>query len=154
MTTPFGLYDCDVPVDGAVAVVVSAVETAADRPRPPVLVEAVGTQILERLSWDQDTLSREPADQGPVRHLWTRTDLRPDEVDVALLYDGFTFNAVSWLWPARRLRGRGTMPNVCDMILRCAGLSAAGRCWAARLRQARWGASRRNGLRPIRTFLP
>ena len=97
VTTPFGLYDCDVPVDGAVAVVVSAVETAADRPRPPVLVEAVGTQILERLSWDQDTLSHEPQTKGPSRHLWTRTSLRPDDVDVALLYDGFTFNAVSWL---------------------------------------------------------
>ena len=97
VTTPFGLYDCDVPVDGAVAVVVSAIETAADRPRPPVLVEAVGTQILERLSWDQDTLAREPQTKGPSRHLWSRTSVRPDEVDVALLYDGFTFNAVSWL---------------------------------------------------------
>ena len=97
VTTPFGLYDCDVPVDGAVAVIVSAVETAVDRPRPPVLVEAVGTQILERLSWDQDTLSHEPQTKGPSRHLWSRTDLRHDDVDVALLYDGFTFNAVSWL---------------------------------------------------------
>jgi len=97
VTTPFGLYDCDVPVDGAVAVVVSAIETAADRPRPPVLVEAVGTQILERLSWDQDTLSHEPQTKGPSRHLWSRTSVRPDEVDLALLYDGFTFNAVSWL---------------------------------------------------------
>jgi acetyl-CoA acetyltransferase/uncharacterized OB-fold protein len=97
VSTPFGLYDCDVPVDGAVAVVVSAIETAADRPRPPVLVEAVGTQILERLSWDQDTLSREPQTKGPSRHLWTRTSLRQDDVDVALLYDGFTFNAISWL---------------------------------------------------------
>jgi acetyl-CoA acetyltransferase/uncharacterized OB-fold protein len=97
VTTPFGLYDCDVPVDGAVAVVVSASETAADRPRPPVLVEAVGTQILERLSWDQDTLSHEPQTKGPSRHLWSRTGLRPGDVDLALLYDGFTFNAVSWL---------------------------------------------------------
>ena len=97
VTTPFGLYDCDVPVDGAVAVVVSAVETAADRPKPAVLVEAVGTQILERVSWDQDTLSHEPQTKGPARHLWSRTDLRQHDVDLALLYDGFTFNALSWL---------------------------------------------------------
>jgi acetyl-CoA acetyltransferase len=97
VTTPFGLYDCDVPVDGAVAVIVSAIETAADRPRPPVLVEAVGTQILERMSWDQDTLSHEPQTKGPSRHLWSRTSLRHEDVDLALLYDGFTFNAVSWL---------------------------------------------------------
>ncbi|MFT4288410.1 thiolase C-terminal domain-containing protein [Nocardioides sp.] len=97
ISTPFGLYDCDVPVDGAVAVVVSAIETAADRPRPAVLVDAVGTQILERVSWDQDTLTHEPLTFGPAKHLWTRTDLGHDDVDVALLYDGFTFNVVSWL---------------------------------------------------------
>lgn len=97
VSTPFGLYDCDVPVDGAVAVVVSAIETVPDRPRPAIMVDAVGTQILERLSWDQDTLTHEPQTQGPSRHLWSRTSLRPDDVDVALLYDGFTFNAVSWI---------------------------------------------------------
>ena len=97
VTTPFGLYDCDVPCDGAVAVIVSAVETVPDRPKPAVLVEAVGTQILERLSWDQDTLTHMPQALGPAAHLWTRTSLRPDDVDVAQLYDGFTFNALSWL---------------------------------------------------------
>ncbi|SEG88547.1 Acetyl-CoA acetyltransferase [Thermomonospora echinospora] len=97
VSTPFGLYDCDVPVDGAVAVVVSAVETVADRPKPAVLVEAVGTQIMERLSWDQDTLTHLPQSLGPSAHLWSRTSLRPEDVDVAELYDGFTFNALSWL---------------------------------------------------------
>jgi len=97
VSTPFGLLDCDVPCDGAVAVIVSAVETAYDRPKPPVFVEAVGTQILERLSWDQDTLTHLPQALGPSAHLWTRTSLRPEDVDVAQLYDGFTFNALSWL---------------------------------------------------------
>ncbi|MGB9249918.1 MAG: OB-fold domain-containing protein [Mycobacterium sp.] len=97
ITSPFGLYDCDVPCDGAIAVIVSSIDTAADRPKTPVLVEAVGTQIAERISWDQDTLTHEPQVFGPAAHLWTRTDLRPDDVDVAELYDGFTFNAVSWL---------------------------------------------------------
>ncbi|WP_327186103.1 thiolase C-terminal domain-containing protein [Streptomyces sp. NBC_01334] len=97
ITTPFGLYDCDVPCDGAVAVVVSAIEAAYDRPRPPVLVESVGTAVLERLSWDQDTLTHLPQSHGPSAHLWSRTGLTPADVDVALLYDGFTFNAVSWI---------------------------------------------------------
>jgi acetyl-CoA acetyltransferase/uncharacterized OB-fold protein len=97
ITTPFGLYDCDVPCDASIAVVVSAASVAGDLPRPAIRIEAVGTQILERVSWDQDTLTHEPQVLGQARHLWTRTDLGPDDVDLALVYDGFTFNAVSWL---------------------------------------------------------
>jgi acetyl-CoA acetyltransferase len=49
------------------------------------------------LSWDQGTLSHEPQVLGPAAHLWSRTSLRPSDVDVALLYDGFTFNCLSWI---------------------------------------------------------
>jgi acetyl-CoA acetyltransferase len=97
VTTPFGLYDCDVPCDGSVAVIVSAVDAARDLAKPPVLVEAVGTQIMERLEWDQSCLTHEPQVLGQSAHLWTRTSLRPSDVDVAQLYDGFTFNCLSWI---------------------------------------------------------
>jgi acetyl-CoA acetyltransferase len=97
ITTPFGLYDCDVPCDASIAVIVSDASAAGDLRKPAVRVEAVGTQILERVSWDQGTLTHEPQVLGQSAHLWTRTDLRPDDVDLALVYDGFTFNAISWL---------------------------------------------------------
>ncbi|WP_280382650.1 thiolase C-terminal domain-containing protein [Nocardia wallacei] len=97
ITTPFGLYDCDVPCDGSVAVIVSARDTARDLAQPPILVEAAGTQIIERLEWDQSTLTHEPQVLGQAAHLWTRTDLRPQDVDVAELYDGFTFNCLCWI---------------------------------------------------------
>jgi acetyl-CoA acetyltransferase/uncharacterized OB-fold protein len=96
ISTPLGLYDCDVPCDGAIALVVSAADAAADAPRA-VRVEAVGTQVTERLSWDQGTITHEPMVFGPAAHLWSRTDLTPADVDVAEIYDGFTFNCVSWL---------------------------------------------------------
>ena len=97
ITTPFGLFDCDVPCDGAIAVVVSAVDAARDLAKPPVLVEAVGTQIIERIDWDQSTLTHEPQVLGQAAHVWTRTSLRPADVDVAELYDGFTMNCLSWI---------------------------------------------------------
>jgi acetyl-CoA acetyltransferase/uncharacterized OB-fold protein len=97
ITTPFGLYDCDVPCDASVAVVVSDASVTDDLPKPAVRVEAVGTQILERVSWDQGTLTHEPQVLGQSAHLWSRTDLRPGDVDVALIYDGFSFNAISWI---------------------------------------------------------
>jgi acetyl-CoA acetyltransferase/uncharacterized OB-fold protein len=97
ITSPFGLYDCDVPCDASIAVIVSAASTADDLPQPAIRIEAVGTQILERVSWDQGTLTHEPQVLGQSAHLWTRTDFRQADVDLALLYDGFTFNAISWL---------------------------------------------------------
>ena len=97
ISSPFGLYDCDVPCDGAVALVVSDAAVARDLPKPAIRIDAVGTQILERVSWDEGTLTHEPQVLGPAAHLWTRTALTPDDVDIALVYDGFTFNAISWL---------------------------------------------------------
>ena len=97
VSTPFGLFDCDVPCDGAVAVVISSVDAVASLRPPLVAVEAVGTHLAERVSWDQGTLLHEPVLSGPARHVWTRTDLTPADVDVAEIYDGFTFNCLSWL---------------------------------------------------------
>jgi acetyl-CoA acetyltransferase len=97
VTTPFGLYDCDVPCDGAVAVVVSHADTVAELRAPVVRVEAVGTHLGERISWDQGTLLHEPVLAGAARHAWSRTELTPADIDVIELYDGFTFNCLSWL---------------------------------------------------------
>jgi acetyl-CoA acetyltransferase/uncharacterized OB-fold protein len=97
ITTPFGLYDCDVPCDGAVAVIVSAIDAARDLAKPAIRFEAVGTQIIERTDWDQTTMTHEPQVLGQSAHLWSRTSLRPEDVDVAELYDGFSFNCLSWI---------------------------------------------------------
>ena len=97
ISAPFGLYDCDVPADASVAVVVSAVDAAKDLAKPPVLVEAVGTQMTERVAWEQSSITHEPHSLGPAAHLWSRTTLRPADVQVAELYDGFTFNCLSWI---------------------------------------------------------
>ena len=97
ISSPFGLYDCDIPCDGAIAVIVSAADAAADLRHPPIHIEATGTQLTEVQSWDQGSITHQANVFGPAAHLWTRTSLRPADVDVALLYDGFTFNVVSWL---------------------------------------------------------
>jgi acetyl-CoA acetyltransferase/uncharacterized OB-fold protein len=97
ITTPFGLYDCDVPCDASIAVVVSDASVAPDLPKTAVRIDAVGTQITERISWDQETITHEPQVLGQSAHLWSRTSLRPSDIDLALVYDGFTFNAISWI---------------------------------------------------------
>ncbi len=97
ISTPFCLYDCDVPCDGATAVVVSHIDRARDLKKPVIQVQAVGTALRGRPSWDQfDDLST-MANRDAAAHLWTRTDLKPSDVDVVELYDGFSFLALSWL---------------------------------------------------------
>jgi acetyl-CoA acetyltransferase len=97
IATPLCLYDCDVPVDGSTAFVISHVDAARDARRVPVRVEAAGTAIHGRPSWDQwDDLTTMAA-RDAARMLWRRTDLRPADVDVAELYDGFSFLALVWL---------------------------------------------------------
>jgi len=97
ISTPFCLFDCDVPVDGATAVIVSRADAARDLRRPPLRVEAVGSALHGRPSWDQfdDLTTMAMRDAGAM--LWTRTDLKPADVDVAELYDGFSFLALAWL---------------------------------------------------------
>jgi acetyl-CoA acetyltransferase len=106
VSTPFCLYDCDVPVDGATAVIVSRADRAADLRKPRLRVEAVGTALRGRPSWDQfdDLTTMAMRDAGAM--LWTRTQLRPRDVQVAALYDGFSFLALAWL-EALGFCGRG-----------------------------------------------
>jgi acetyl-CoA acetyltransferase len=106
ITTPFCLYDCDIPVDGSTAVVVSAVEHARAVDHPVARVDAVGTALHGRPSWDQwaDMTSMPAIDAAA--HMWSRTDLRPADVDVAELYDGFSWLAMAWL-EALGFCGRG-----------------------------------------------
>jgi acetyl-CoA acetyltransferase/uncharacterized OB-fold protein len=97
ISTPLCLFDCDVPVDGSVAVVVSRSEHAAALDHPAVRVEAMGTGVGFRPSWDQWPDLTTMASVGAAATMWARTDLRPTDIDVAELYDGFTFLALTWL---------------------------------------------------------
>ncbi len=97
ISDPFCLFDCDAPVDGSTAIIVSAADAARDCRRPPLRVEAVGSALRGRPSWDQfdDLTTMALRDAGAM--LWERTDLRPSDVDVAELYDGFSFITMAWL---------------------------------------------------------
>ena len=97
ISEPLGLYDCDVPVDGSVAVIVSAADYAADCPNLAVRIAAVGTALRGRPSWDQGEDYPRGAAWDAAAHMWSRTDLKPHDVDVAQLYDGFTILTLDWL---------------------------------------------------------
>jgi acetyl-CoA acetyltransferase/uncharacterized OB-fold protein len=87
---PLGLYDCDVPCDGSTAVIVSASASG-------IRIESVGAARHRPARWfgPDDRMPMAASDAAAM--LWTRTDLRPADVDVAQLYDGFSILALLWL---------------------------------------------------------
>jgi acetyl-CoA acetyltransferase len=97
IASPLCLFDCDVPADGATALVVSHIDTVPDAPRLPVHVNAVGTALRHRNSWVHWPDPTLTACHDAGERLWERTELRPSDVDVAELYDGFTILAMLWL---------------------------------------------------------
>lgn len=97
ISEPLGLFDCDVPVDGSVAIVVSAVDHEPDCPNPAVRIAAVGTALRGRPSWDQGEDYPRGAAWDATVQMWSRTDLKPADVAVAEVYDGFTILALDWL---------------------------------------------------------
>jgi acetyl-CoA acetyltransferase len=97
ITEPFCLYDCDVPIDFGQALVLSAAGAASSCRPTLVRVAATGGACRSRSSWDQfdDLSTMMVRDAGKA--LWERTDYRPGDVDIAELYDGFSFITLAWL---------------------------------------------------------
>jgi acetyl-CoA acetyltransferase len=96
ISSPLGLYDCDVPVDGSIAVVVSHRDYAPACPNPPVSVEAIGGAYGTGGWFHRDDFPKMASVEAAAQ-MWSRTDLTPRDLDVAQLYDGFTFLTIAWL---------------------------------------------------------
>jgi acetyl-CoA acetyltransferase len=94
---PLRLLDCDYPVTGVCAAIITTAERARDLPGVPVLVDTVAFGTGSRPDWTftDDFLFGGTLNCG--QRLWERTDFSPADVDVAELYDGFTHIAISWV---------------------------------------------------------
>jgi acetyl-CoA acetyltransferase len=97
ISTPFCLYDCDVPCDGSTAVIVSHRDFAPDARHGAVHVNAMGTALRGRPSWDQFDDLTTMAMRDSAAPMWERTELGPADVDTAQLYDGFTWLTMAWI---------------------------------------------------------
>jgi acetyl-CoA acetyltransferase len=97
ISDPLGLYDCDALLDASTVVIVSALDAAQDLRKPPLVIEAMSGRLAGRYSWDQyEPLSGMMALEAG-KDLWNHTDLKPNDVRVANLYDGFTIQTLIWL---------------------------------------------------------
>jgi acetyl-CoA acetyltransferase len=96
ISDPLCLFDCDVPVDAAAAFVVSAADYAPDCPRPAVRVHAAA-RVSDPTGWYRRTDYPKMASVDAARELWERADVTPRDLDLAELYDGFSFLTLAWL---------------------------------------------------------
>jgi acetyl-CoA acetyltransferase len=97
VTTPFRMLDCDFPVDGAGAVVVTTIERARALAKPVVAIEGAEFASGPRPDWDQWEDLTYMASRYCAENLRRRTGVGMDEVDVAEVYDGFSWLALCWL---------------------------------------------------------
>ncbi|GGL13422.1 hypothetical protein GCM10011588_29820 [Nocardia jinanensis] len=98
LADPVCRYDCDIPVDGVAAFVLTSADRARDLRHRPVYISgyAQSSPVPHRLPlhWPLDDIMRGGAETA--RRLWESAGVGPDEVDLPQLYDGFS--PLVWFW--------------------------------------------------------
>jgi acetyl-CoA acetyltransferase len=97
VASPLRILDCDMPVDGAVALIVTRADRAAGLRARPVRIASMGHgtgPTLDTEYWPDMTVM---ASRWAAEELWAGTDLTTADVDVAQLYDGFSSMTICWL---------------------------------------------------------
>lgn len=92
---PFCLYDCDIPIQGACAIVLTTAERARDlKQRPAYLAgyaQRTAIEVAGRIINLGDYM------EGGISSAcltWERSGFAPKDVDVAQIYDGFSASAL------------------------------------------------------------
>jgi len=98
ISEPLRLFDCDFPVNGAGAVVITRAERARDLPSNAAVVASWAISTGPSPSWTQwPDLSTMAANYACDR-MWERADgLRPRDLDCIQVYDGFSVVVLYWL---------------------------------------------------------
>lgn len=103
---PMSILDCDIPVDGCAALLLTSTERARDLRCKPALLTgfAAGTHPAPAglpMTLDDIWIGCEQV----AERLWQSSGVRPEEIDTAQVYDGFA--PFVYLW----LEGLGIVPR-------------------------------------------
>lgn len=93
---PLHLLDCCLITDGGVCVIVAAPDRARHLRKPPVDIWGMGQghtlQTFEKEDWWYL-----PHQADAINHAYDMARIGPADIDVAQLYDNFTFSVLLWL---------------------------------------------------------
>ena len=91
ISDPMCLLDCDIPVEGAAAVVLTRTERAKALRNPPAYVAGYAQNTDRRPELIVSSLiDYMKAGASVADQMWDMSGLRPKDADVALIYDGFS----------------------------------------------------------------
>lgn len=91
---PLHLLECCMVSDGGGAVVIASQEVARDCKKKPVWI--IGSGEATKYSENGGDLTVSAAAQSGPR-AWAEADVRPDEIDIAMIYDSFTITVMIML---------------------------------------------------------
>jgi acetyl-CoA acetyltransferase len=95
---PVCRLDCDIPVEGVAAFVLTSAERARDLPHRPVYVSGYAKSLPRTrrlpLHWPLEDIMSVGA--ATADRLWSSAGIKPSEVDLPQLYDGFS--PFVWFW--------------------------------------------------------
>jgi acetyl-CoA acetyltransferase len=99
VSRPVSIFDCDIPVQGAAAFIVTTAERAKDLAQPAAYVRGVAGPVPTRGKVTVDeALDEQMADFRDIGgRLWTDAGCGPADISVANLYDGFSLMPILWL---------------------------------------------------------
>jgi acetyl-CoA acetyltransferase len=104
---PLCLYDCDVPIDGCVAMILTIADRARDLKNPPAYIAGYGQNTAPRPTLFHYAFDDFMECGGSLAgKLWASAGLGPHDMDAAQLYDGFNPSTLYWL-EAAGFCGRG-----------------------------------------------
>src|ERR1700716_970202 len=92
---PFCLFDCDIPVQGAVAIVLTTAERARDLKPKPAYLAGYGQRLHFEVAGRIGSLSSYmEGGSSSAKLTWERSGFTPKDVDVAQIYDGFSASVI------------------------------------------------------------
>ncbi|MDB5715096.1 MAG: Acetyl-CoA acetyltransferase [Sphingomonadales bacterium] len=105
IASPLTALDMDMPIDGAMAVVITTAERAADLPHRPVLVEASANAIAGKSDFFFQAFDTYASYKTLIQRLWNTSGYSIDDMDFVNIYDGFSSLALEWIEAAFDVRG-------------------------------------------------
>jgi acetyl-CoA acetyltransferase len=99
VSRPVSIFDCDIPVQGAGAFIITTAERAADLAQPAAYVHGIADGVPARRSTTVDEALDEQMEQNRDigRRLWADARCGPGDMRLANLYDGFSIMTIFWM---------------------------------------------------------